>query len=97
MSTAISEQETTINFGREDGWATVWTSDTTMMNKLDRLVEESPEYWKLTDTAYTGKGELLSKTYRAQDKRLISFRKARMVLSDEAKEARALQRAKFTQ
>lgn len=90
MSTSISEQETTINFARQDGYATIWTSDRTVMTRLDKLVKESPEYWRLQEEACDKFGELISKTYRLQDKRLISFRKARMVLSDEAKEARAL-------
>ena len=49
MSTAINEQETTINFAREDGYATIWTSDRTVMTKLDILVREAPENWRLQD------------------------------------------------
>lgn len=97
MSTAISEQETTINFGREDGYATIWTSDRTVMTKLDRLVREAPENWRLQEEAYDKFGDLISKTYRLQDKGLISFRKARVVRSEETREAMARQLAKFSQ
>ena len=97
MSVSTYEQETTINFARQDGYATIWTSDTTMMTKLDRLVRESPENWRLQEEAHDKSGELISNTYRLQDKGLISFRKARVVLSEEAREARARQLGKFSQ
>lgn len=99
MSTAINEQETTINFAREDGYATIWTSDRTVMTKLDILVREAPENWRLQEEAYDKFGDLISKTYRVQDKRLISFRRARTVFSEERKEAlreRGRQLAKFS-
>ena len=39
MSLLIKEQETHINFNRDNERATVYTSDTTMMTKLNKLVE----------------------------------------------------------
>jgi hypothetical protein len=97
MSVSTYEQETVINYARQDGCATIWRSDTTVMTKLDRLVRESPENWRLQEEAHDKSGELISKTYRLQDKGLISFRKARVVLSEEAREARARQLGKFPQ
>ena len=50
MSVSLYEQETTISFRRVDDFATVWTSDTTVMTKLDRMCRESPENYKCTET-----------------------------------------------
>ena len=73
-SVAYDEQETVINFSRRDNEATVWTSDTTVMTKLDKLCESSDSY-HLVDVgkALLG-GEVVSKTYTITDKSLISFR-----------------------
>lgn len=78
MGVLVEEQETVINFSRADDYATVWTSDTTVMTKLDNLCEKSDKY-VLVDT---GKsildGEIISKTYRVKDKTLVSFRGKKM-------------------
>lgn len=39
MGLTIEEQETHINFSRGDSRAEIYTSDTTMMTKLNKLVE----------------------------------------------------------
>ena len=92
MGVLIEEQETVINFSRTDGYATVWTSDTTVMNKLDKLCERSDLY----DLVDTGKsildGEITSKTYRVKDKSLVSFRAKKMErgsrqMTDEQRQA----------
>lgn len=74
MRVAYEEQETIINFPRNSSKAIVWTSDTTVMTKLDRLCEKSDAY-KLVDVgkALLG-GEVLSKEYEVADKSLVSFR-----------------------
>ena len=76
-----AEQECVIGFMRTEDFATISTSDSTMKTKLDRLCEESPEYYSLIheDSYY--------KTYRLADKSLISFRKKKKEMSDEMKEA----------
>lgn len=74
MGVAIYEQETTINIMRDSDVARVFTSDSTMMTRLDKLVEreDCPE-WKLVEEHYSQGGELVGKTYET-NKRLVSFR-----------------------
>lgn len=78
-SVSISEQEVHINFMRDEDFATIYTSDTTYMTKLDRLCKTSPDMYSLI--ADTGRG----KTYRVEDKTLISFRTKKRELSEEQK------------
>ena len=78
-SVSISEQEVCINFMRDEDHATIYTSDTTYMTKLDKLCRTNPDMYSLiTDT---GRG----KTYRIKDKTLISFRAKKRELSEEQK------------
>jgi hypothetical protein len=88
---ALSEQETTINYNREEKTADVWTSDRTVMTKLDRLCETAPENYRCIDIAKTRDGELISKRYTIADKSLLSFRskKVKVSLSEEQKQANA--------
>lgn len=74
MSVSLIEQETTVSFNRTEETAEIWTSDTTMMSKLDRLCKESPEHWKCKKTEYLRDGSLANKVYVVDSKRLISFR-----------------------
>lgn len=78
-SVSISEQEVSINFMRDEDFATIYTSDTTYMTKLDKLCKTSPDMYSLI--ADTGRG----KTYRVEDKTLISFRARKRELSEEQK------------
>lgn len=73
-SVAYDEQETVINFSRRDNEATVWTSDTTVMTKLDGLCEKSEQYVLVETGRSKLGGEVISKTYNVKDKSLISFR-----------------------
>jgi hypothetical protein len=88
---ALSEQETSINYNREKKTVDVWTSDRTVMTKLDRLCETAPENYKCIDIAKTKDGELISKRYTIVDKSLLSFRskKVKVNLSEEQKQAKA--------
>ena len=73
------EQETVINFNAGGQSATVYTRDKTVMRKLDALVIEFPEVYKLV-------GETdIDKTY-SMPKSCVSYRKPRKLT--------ALQRAK---
>ncbi len=63
---SISEQEVNINFMRDEDHATIYTSDTTYMTKLDKLCGTNPDMHSLI--ADTDRG----KTYRVEDKTLIS-------------------------
>lgn len=91
MKQLIEEQETTINFCRVDKSVSIWTSDSTMYTKLDRLCKEAPDFYQCEDIARDRDGNLLSKTYRLTDKNLLSFRTRRvnLNLSDEQRAARA--------
>lgn len=86
MGVALSEQETTISYCREGGSAHVWTSDATVMTKLDRMCREAPENYRCTEEAKAQIGGwLVSKSYVIADKNLISFRsrKAERILTEE--------------
>ena len=72
MGIPVTEQETTISFNRDSDTAFIWTSDSTVMTKLDKLVESNPDCWQLTRTDRIGK-DVVGKEYTAK-KRLISFR-----------------------
>jgi hypothetical protein len=73
MYVSIDEQDTVIQFSRDSDTCTVWTSDSTVMCKLDKLVNaENSAEWKIIKVD-TIDGELFAKKYEA-NKRLISFR-----------------------
>ena len=78
-SVSVLEQEVCINFMRDEDFATIYTSDTTYMTKLDKLCKTSPDMYSLI--ADTGRG----KTYRVEDKTQISFRAKKRELSEEQK------------
>lgn len=80
-SVSVSEQETAILYMRDEDFATIYTSDTTQMTRLDKLCKTSPDMYSLIFD--TGRG----KTYKVADKGLISFRAKKREMSDEAKEA----------
>lgn len=72
-----ADQETVINFMRGDDFATVSTSDSTMKTKLDKLCENSPDYYSLIEE------NSYYKTYKVSDKSLISFRQKKKEMSVE--------------
>lgn len=86
MSLNIEEQETHINFMRGDEKALIYTSDTTMMTKLNKLIELPDTEWKLERDSKLPNGELVGKTYSCPVE-FISFRKKRSnrVFTDEEK------------
>lgn len=64
---------------RDEDFATIYTSDTTYMTKLDKLCKTSPDMYSLiTDTGR-------DKIYRVEDKTLISFRAKKRELFGEQK------------
>lgn len=87
MGITLEEQETVIQFNRTDAHATIYTSDSTIMTKLDKLCDSSPDYYKLTKTE-TVEGKVVTKFYRLEDKTRISFRskKVERNLTEEQKE-----------
>lgn len=84
MSLMIEEQETHINFMRNDKRAEIYTSDTTMMTKLNKLVKLQGTEWKLERVSKLANGEIIGKTYSCPVK-FISFRSKSTVLTEEQK------------
>lgn len=73
MSVLLEEQETHINFSRLDERAGVYTSDSTMITKLDKLVSFEGTEWKLEHVHKLQNGEVVGKTYSCPVE-FISFR-----------------------
>ena len=87
----LEEQETTINFSRTQDAVDVWTSDKTVMTKLDKLCNSAPDFYKLIaeHKAQDDIGAITSKEYRISDKRMLSFRSMKRNLTEEQKRERA--------
>lgn len=90
MSVLLQEQETTINFYRDSELASIYTSDRTVMTRLDKLAE-SDDYpdWKLIrENQSMEDHEVVSKVYETK-KKLVSFRAAivQRELTEEQREA----------
>lgn len=79
---AIEEQETVVNFGRNDAEMTIYTTDSTMITKLDKCVLTGA--YKVIEE-HTAQGVVIGKTYKAS-KRLLSFRTKNRVLTEKQKE-----------
>lgn len=86
MNVPLEEQETVIQFNRTDDYATIYTSDSTMITKLDKCCIEAPEFYKLQKEDHLRDGSVSGKTYILSDKKMISFRKVKKVMSEEQKE-----------
>ena len=72
MGVPVNEQETTIQFDRVGDKANIFTSDSTVMTKLDKLVENS-DIWECSGEVKDMNGDLFGKEYRCP-KNMISFR-----------------------
>lgn len=83
MGVPLEEQETVIQFNRTDNHATIYTSDSTMMTKLDKCVAASPDLYKLKEVHKLQEGGICGKTYILEDKKMLSLRKVKKVLSEE--------------
>ena len=80
MKLSRYEQETIINYNAGEQTATLYTSDKAVMRKLDTLVADFPDTYKLT-----GQDEI-SKTY-SFPKSHISYRKPRKLSVEQRKQA----------
>ena len=79
MNLTRLEQETIVNYNAEEQTATIYTRDRAVMRRLDRLVAECPDTYRLT-------GETdIDKTYE-MPKSLINYRKP-LRLSEEQRKA----------
>lgn len=77
MGVSIPEQETVIRFGRDSDICEIYTSDSTIITKLDKLADpenDKAPLWKVKEEHRTqSTHELVGKTY-ITNKRLISYR-----------------------
>lgn len=91
MGLSTKEQETNINYGRDNDLATIYTTDLTTMTRLDKLAEnDDAPLWKLIKIHRLSDGTVVGKTYQTH-KRLISFRAglASRTMSEDQKTAAA--------
>lgn len=77
MGSILEEQETNVNFGREDDRAVIYTSDSTTMTKLNKLVETQETELKLDSVSRLPSGEVIGRTYSCP-KEFISFQSKRV-------------------
>lgn len=81
----LDEQETTVNFSRTDETAYIWTSDPTVMTKLDKFVEAGTYKLDRVERIHDT-GEICGKWYTCP-KGVISFRKS--LMTEEQRKARS--------
>lgn len=84
MTIPISEQETTINIYRDSDIAKVYTTDSTMITKLDKMVAKQPDKYKIVKQDEYGK-------WYEFPKKLMGFRSASTpkTISEEERKKRA--------
>lgn len=82
MGYSLEEQETVIQISRNSDKMRIWTSDRTMMTKLDKMCEKSAE-WRCVGENFED-GVVVDKEYTSS-KKLLTFRSSRRVLTEEQK------------
>ena len=73
--------ETVVNYNAGEQTTTVYTRDKSVMRKLDRLVADYPDSYKLLNQTE------MDKTYSTQ-KSFVTYRKPRTVSDEQRKQAR---------
>ena len=81
IKTPVNEQETVIQWCRDDSRATIYTSDSTMMTRYDKNLYSGD--WVLENIDYC-EGDIVAKTYSAP-KELMFGRKKKIKVSEERK------------
>ena len=83
----VNEQETVIQYNRDSKECNIWTSDSTMITRLDKLCAKAPEYYRLVSDTKTQDKEPAGKQYILSDKSMITLRGSRTkrVMTDEQK------------
>lgn len=76
------EQETVINFNANEGTATVYTRDPTVMRKIDALVIDHPDTFKCVSETDIDKTYELPKT-------AVTYRKPRRISWERREQVRA--------
>ena len=88
MNIPVNEQETVINFTRGSDEARIYTTDTTVLTKLHKLISRNSKDWKLVSQDRDSVDhDVIAETYSCP-KSLVSFRVAKQsrVLTDEQRE-----------
>ena len=87
---SADEQETTINYGRTDKEAEVYTSDNTVLTKIKNMFNSDDCEWKLKDVVKDQEGNVVG-VFFIVSKKLISLRAktVKSSLTDEQKRAAA--------
>ena len=87
---STDEQETTINYGRNDEEAEVYTSDNTVLTKIKNIFSSDDCEWKLKNVVKDKKGNVVS-VFFSVPKKLISLRAktVKSSLTDEQRKAAA--------
>lgn len=83
MKLSRYEQESILNYNAGEQTATLYTRDKTVMRKLDTLVADFPDTYKLM------KKDEVSKTY-SFPKSYVSYRKPRVVSTEQREWARQM-------
>ena len=83
MKLSRYEQETIVNYNAGEQTATVYTRDKAVMRKLDTLVADFPDTYKLMNK------DEVSKTY-SFPKSYISYRKPRTISKEQRERARQM-------
>lgn len=81
MKLSRYEQETIVSYNADEQTATIYTRDKAVMRKLDTLVADFPDSYKLV------KQDEVSKTY-SFPKSFVSYRKPRAVSMEQREQAR---------
>ena len=81
------EQESILNYNAGEQTATLYTRDKAVMRKLDTLVADYPDIYRLTEQ------DKVSKTY-SFPKSHVSYRKPRTVSTEQRERARQMMIAK---
>lgn len=83
MKLSRYEQETIVSYNAGEQTATIYTRDKAVMRKLDTLVADFPDTYKLV------KQDEVSKTY-SLPKSYVSYRKPRAVSMEQRERARQM-------
>ena len=75
------EMETIVNYNAAEQTATVYTRDKSVMRKLDRLVADYPDSYKLLNQTDIDKTYSMPKSY-------VTYRKPRMISNEQREQAR---------
>ena len=81
MNLTKYEQETVINYNAGEQMATVYTADKAVMRKIDALVTEYPEIYRVVSETDVSKEYSMPKSY-------VSYRKPRKISEEQREKAR---------